>query len=348
MTRASQVVKTGATQGPGPTDWGVGLSYFSGAPEGVARGRVRGDASCLTDKEHEMTVPEIPGRRQLLALAMVAPLAGLPSPVGARAAPRDAAVPLQLAREATPEIDPRGYLVSEKLDGVRAWWDGTRLRFRSGLPVLAPHWFLSHLPAASLDGELWLGRGRFEELSGTVRRTAAVDEAWRQVRYMTFDLRGDPRPFEHRAAALAHLVAQAGRPYLQAAPQERLADRAALRRRFDEVVRSGGEGLMLHRADAHWRAGRSDALLKLKPTSDAEAMVVGHVPGQGRHQGRLGALQVRTAEGVEFLLGTGLSDAERARPPALGATVVYAYRGRTASGVPRFASFMRIRDPLRS
>ncbi len=259
-----------------------------------------------------------------------------------------AALPLQLAREAAPDLDPAGYLVSEKLDGVRACWDGSRLRFRSGLPVLAPTWFTARLPAAPLDGELWLGRGRFEELAGIVRRHAAVDAAWRQVNYVVFDLRGAAGPFEQRAAAVRQCVAEAGFAPLQAAPQRRLPDRHALRRWFDAVVHEGGEGLMLHRADAPWRAGRSDALLKLKPQSDAEAVVVAHVPGRGRHLGRLGALQVRTSDGVEFLLGTGLTDAQRAEPPPPGAAVVYTYRGRTASGVPRFASFLRVRDPLRS
>ncbi|MBL8343941.1 MAG: DNA ligase [Rubrivivax sp.] len=289
-----------------------------------------------------------PFLRQVLKATSAAALTCVGTPWGGALAAAREAPPLQLAREAPPDIDPTGYLVSEKLDGVRAWWDGTRLRFRSGLPVLAPHWFTSSLPAAPLDGELWLGRGRFEDLAGAVRRSAAVDGAWRQVKYVVFDLRGAGGPFEQRSASLSRLVAGAGFPQLMAAPQCRLADRAELRRWFDEVVREGGEGLMLHRADAAWRTGRSDALLKLKPLADAEAVVVGHVPGRGRHEGRLGALQVRTAEGVEFLLGTGLTDRQRAQPPETGATIVFTYRGRTASGVPRFASFLRARDPLRS
>ena len=288
-------------------------------------------------------------RRQFLAAAAAAPLplAGLAMPSAAHAA-AGAAMPLQLAREAPAGINPAGYLVSEKLDGVRAWWDGARLRFRSGLPVLAPHWFTSRLPAAPLDGELWLGRGRFEELSGVVRRTAAADEGWRGVSYRVFDLRGAGGPFEQRAAVLSRLVHDAAFAPLQVVEQRRVASPAALQRWFDEVIRGGGEGLMLHRAEALWQAGRSDALLKIKPQHDAEALVVGHVAGRGKHLGRLGALQVRTPQGVEFLLGTGLTDAQRARPPAVGETVVYIHRGVTRDGVPRFASFLRLRDPLRS
>jgi DNA ligase-1 len=131
---------------------------------------------------------------------------------------------------------------------------------------------------------------------------------------------------------------------LQAVEQQRLADRAGLQRRLQEVVRGGGEGLVLHRADALWQAGRSEALLKLKPLDDAEARVTAHLPGRGKHAGRLGALRVRTDDGVEFLIGTGFSDAQREHPPAVGTMVTYTHRGSTAGGVPRFASFLRVRD----
>jgi DNA ligase-1 len=287
----------------------------------------------------------MPNARRRLLLG----LAGVPAALAAW--PVHCEVAAQLARPAPPGIDPGGYLVSEKLDGVRALWDGERLRFRSGLPVIAPSWFVLKLPAVPLDGELWLGRGRFEELSGIVRRAAAIDSAWRAVRYEVFDLPGGAgaanATFEQRAERLATIVRAARFDALHAVPQRRVPDRAALQSWYDEVLRGGGEGLVLHRADAAWQSGRSDAVLKLKPVLDAEAVVVGHVPGRGRHRGRVGALQVRTAQGVEFLLGTGLTDAQRERPPAIGSTVTYSHRGLTASGVPRFASFLRLRDPLR-
>jgi DNA ligase-1 len=292
-----------------------------------------------------------PTRRTLLSLATL-PLAAAWSARRAVAARPSSAAPeappIELARPAPDDIDPAGWLVSEKLDGVRACWDGTRLRFRSGVPILAPRWFVAGMPPVPLDGELWLGRGRFESLAGTVRQAAAVDAAWREVRYEIFDLPGAVGPFAERAARLDSLVqAQRFEP-LRAVTQRRVADRAMLGRLFDDVVRGGGEGLVLHRADALWRPGRSDAVLKLKPVADAEAVVVAHVAGRGRLAGLLGALQVRTPEGVEFLLGSGLGDAERASPPPVGSIVTYAYRGRTAGGVPRFATFVRVRDPLRS
>jgi DNA ligase-1 len=255
-----------------------------------------------------------------------------------------APVPVLLARDARPDMDPRGWLVSEKLDGVRALWDGERLRFRSGRAITAPAWFTAALPQVPLDGELWGGRGRFEQLSGTVRREQPSDDAWREVRYQVFDLPEASGPFLRRAALLRHIVRQAAWPALGAVEQFELPDAAALRHRLAAVVREGGEGLMLHRADALRVAGRSDALVKLKPVQDAEAVVEAHEPGQGRHAGRLGALRVRAPDGRRFLLGTGFSDAQRERPPLPGSVVTYTYRGVTESGLPRFASFLRVRE----
>lgn len=101
---------------------------------------------------------------------------------------------------------------------------------------------------------------------------------------------------------------------------------------------------MLHRADAAWQTGRSDVLLKMKPQHDTEAVVVAHVPGKGKYEGMLGALVVETPEGRRFRLGTGFSDAQRKAPPPVGSTVTYRYRDVTANGVPRFASFLRVRE----
>ncbi|MEI8264117.1 MAG: DNA ligase [Betaproteobacteria bacterium] len=261
------------------------------------------------------------------------------------ALPRRDSAPLILATEAPPDLDPQGWLVSEKFDGARAWWDGSHLRFRSGLPIMAPAWFTAALPAQALDGELWLARGRFEELSGIVRRQQPVDADWRRVRLMVFELPNAAGTFAQRAARIQQLSAQqpVSSPW-RAVEQFALPSAASLKARLQEVVKAGGEGLMLHRADALYETGRSPALLKLKPLQDADAVVVGHQAGQGRHAGRLGALRVRTQEGREFLLGTGFSDEQRDQPPAVGTVVTFTYQGTTAQGVPRFASFLRVRS----
>ena len=254
------------------------------------------------------------------------------------------APPLLLANELRPQIDPARYLVSEKYDGVRAFWDGRILRFRSGRAVKVPAWFVVKLPPQALDGELWLARGRFEALSGIVRKTQPQDDEWRQLKYMIFELPNAPGAFVERAQRIKEIVAQAQWTQLVAVEQFRVTDRVALKRKLDEVVRRGGEGLVLHLADAPYLTGRSDVLLKLKPLQDTEAVVIEHLPGKGKYQGLMGALRVKTPEGKQFLIGTGFTDAVRKNPPPVGTTITYTYRGLTKTGLPRFASYLRVRE----
>jgi DNA ligase 1 len=254
--------------------------------------------------------------------------------------------PVLLAKNAPKGIDPTLYLVSEKLDGVRALWDGSTLRFRSGRAIAAPAWFTSKLPATALDGELWLARGQFDALSGTVRTDPPVDAQWQQVTYQVFELPQGSGTFAERAAALRSVVQTVGWPALQAVEQFAVLSPAALQAILKTITSAGGEGLMLHLANAPVATGRSDVLLKLKTVQDAEAVVIGHVPGKGKYQGMLGALHVKTANGLRFKLGTGLSDANRQNPPAIGSTVTYTYRDVTPTGKPRFASFLRLDEGI--
>lgn len=281
-----------------------------------------------------------PRRRELLlrGLGAAAVLAALP--LAAWAAPAPA---LLLAGVYRPGIPLDTYWLSEKYDGLRARWDGRRLITRGGETIAAPAWFTAGWPATPLDGELWAGRGRFEEALSIVRRQTPDDGSWRRIRFMVFDLPDHPGPFTERIAAYHGVVQQIDQAWVQAVKQERVGSHAALMTRLDRMVKDGGEGLMLHRGDAPYRAVRDDTLLKVKTHEDADARVLAQLPGQGRHEGRMGALLVETPEGIRFRLGTGFSDAQRERPPAAGEWVTYRFRGLSARGVPRFASFMRVR-----
>ena len=278
------------------------------------------------------------GRRTCLRAA----LALLPaSRIGASWAQAPA---LLLAGRYRPGIDLRDWWVSEKYDGVRAYWDGRQLRTRGGEAIAAPAWFTARWPATPLDGELWAGRGRFEQAQSAVARQQPDDAQWRGLRYMVFDLPTHPSSFDERLGELNGLVASIDETWVQAVPQRKVGSDAELQALMRQVVRGGGEGLMLHRGDSLYRAGRGDDLLKLKPHEDAEARVVDHLPGQGKYAGRLGALLVETPEGQRFALGSGLTDALRRDPPRVGSWVTYRYRGlHPGSGLPRFASFVRVR-----
>lgn len=307
----------------------------------------------MTHLTPDLTACSLP--RRTFNLRLLALLGG--AAWGAQAAAKTSAKAnpdVLLAFNAPANIDPAGYLVSEKLDGVRALWDGTALRFRSGRVIAAPTWFTAKLPATALDGELWIARGTFDTLSGIVRKTQPVDTEWQQVKYMVFELPAyenlATRPFEQRSDQLQTVVQNAAWPQLQAIEQFKVANRATLQAKLDDIVQGGGEGLVLHLASAPVMAGRSQVLLKLKPVQDAEAVVVAHVAGKGKYAGLTGALEVKTlngpSKGQRFKLGTGLSDALRKSPPAIGSTVTYSYRDLTPTGKPRFASFLRIYDDV--
>ena len=252
--------------------------------------------------------------------------------------------PVMLAGQWQDGADVSNYWVSEKLDGVRARWDGQALWSRAGNRIDAPPEFTRGWPTQPLDGELWGGRGNFDAASGIVRSHPADESGWRQLHFMVFDLPAHPGTFSQRLQALRELFAHNPSATLHLIRQQRVADGATLQQLLDSVVAKGGEGLMLHHQDNRYSATRSDGLLKLKPFDDAEARVVAHLPGKGKYAGMLGALLVEREDGVRFRIGGGFKDEQRANPPAIGSLVTYRYNGLTGNGLPRFARFLRVRE----
>ena len=253
---------------------------------------------------------------------------------------------LSLANVYREGIDVTHYWVSEKLDGVRARWDGAALYSRQGYRFNAPPWFVERFPPVPLDGELWIDRGTFESLSGIVRRHVPADDAWRPIRFMVFDLPADPQDFNGRLRRLREMFARIESPSIALIEQFRVADHIELMAMLHRVVSEGGEGLMLHDGGARYRSGRTNDLLKLKQYQDADAVVVGHLPGKGKYAGMLGSLLVEMPDGRRFRLGSGFTDDERRHPPPIGATVTYKHYGATRNGIPRFASFLRVRPDI--
>lgn len=251
--------------------------------------------------------------------------------------------PMQLAGRYHPGLRLAEWWVSEKYDGVRAWWDGHQLFTRGGHPIALPEGWTAGWPRVPMDGELWAGHGRFEQVQSAVGRQQPDAQAWQDIRFMVFDLPAHGGTFDARLQALQATLSRAGNPVLQAVPQRKLATHAQLQALLRQTVNSGGEGLMLHHGAAEHQSGRSDKLLKLKDHDDAEARVLRHIPGKGKHAGRMGALLVQTPEGKQFRLGSGFTDAQRASPPPVGSWVTYRYQGlHQGSGLPRFARFVRV------
>ena len=238
--------------------------------------------------------------------------------------------------------DVSQWMVSEKLDGVRGIWNGEKLHFRSGKLIHAPKWFTENFPPQPMDGELWMGRGTFDRLSGIVRKKIPDERDWKQVRYMLFELPESSGTFTERIQKMVELTASVKIPWLQAIPQIHLDSEEALLKMLDEIVKKGGEGLMLHRADSLYHSGRSDDLLKLKPWQDAEATVIEILPGKGKFSGMMGALLLKDKSGHIFRIGTGFSDSERRNPPPPGSVITYKFTGTSKKGLPRFAGFLRM------
>lgn len=250
---------------------------------------------------------------------------------------------LQLANRYHDQIDIAHYWVSEKFDGVRGYWDGTRMMSRQGNIIHTPPWFVDALPETPLDGELWLGRDQFDRLSGIIRRHRINEEDWRLVKYLIFDLPASQQIFDLRIEKIKSIVKQVNQSHIQRVEQFKLNDHQVLLETLDRIVKNKGEGLMLHRGASHYRNSRSDDLLKLKQSNDAEATVIEHTAGKGKYTGLLGSLLVETNDQRRFKIGTGFSDLERANPPPIGSLITYRYFGLTQKGIPRFASFLRMR-----
>jgi DNA ligase 1 len=249
------------------------------------------------------------------------------------------APPLLLAHTWETDVDLTGWWMSEKLDGVRAYWDGKSFWSRQGNAFLAPDWFTERLPDFPLDGELFGGRRAFQRTVSVVRRQDRSND-WKELAFVVFDAPSLDAPFEERLRACEQYVEDMAPPYAEWLSHERCRGVEHLREELARVEALGGEGLMLRQPGSRYEAGRSTTLYKVKSFRDDEARVVGHVAGAGRHKGRLGALEVELRNGVRFSVGTGLSDAERENPPPLGSIITFRYQELSRDGVPRFPSYV--------
>src|SRR5579859_215455 len=254
----------------------------------------------------------------------------------------DSGPPLLLAESWDNAADLSDWWMSEKLDGVRAYWDGKQFLSRQGNIYYAPDWFIEGLPALPLDGELWIDRKKFQRTVSIVRRQDKND-LWKEVRFLVFDAPAQTSAFEERVAFVKDVLASGKSKFARPHEHQLCKDLDCLRTELARIESLGGEGLMLRQPASKYVAGRSWTLLKVKNFHDAEAVVIAHQPGAGRHKGRLGALVVRLPNGKEFSVGTGFSDKERAVPPPVGQTITFRFQELSEAGIPRFPSYVGVR-----
>ncbi|OAQ23872.1 putative ATP-dependent DNA ligase, partial [Linnemannia elongata AG-77] len=255
-------------------------------------------------------------------------------------------------------IDPTGYWMAEKLDGVRAYFDGTNFYSRAGNKFYAPPFFSKHLPKNQpLDGELWLGRGRFQQCISIVKNQKAdrADE-WKEMTYLVFDAPKLDLTYEKRLDYLKSIMPTFGKdaiqssdpnaasnkvpPYARIVPVQKCLSKTHLLRELDHVQTHGGEGIMLRAPRSRYEFKRSRTLLKVKTFFDEEAIVVGIVKGSGKNSHRMGHLEVKTPDGRLFSVGSGFTDAQRDKPPKVGTVITYKFQELSNKLNPRFPTFI--------
>jgi DNA ligase-1 len=248
-----------------------------------------------------------------------------------------------LAQVFDSNIDVTQYWKSEKLDGIRAFWDGKTLLTRKGNKITAPRWFIDKLPNIPLEGELWAGRGNFHLVQQTVLDTSPNDESWRAIKLMLFDMPQAEGTYQQRYASIKELVNELCHSHIDYVEHQPIENELELLKELDAIDGASGEGLMLRKFTSSYHAGRSDGLVKLKKYQDAEARVIGYKLGNGKYKGKMGSLLVQLESGKQFFIGSGFSDGQRDDPPHIGSIITFRYNGYTHKGVPKFARYLRER-----
>lgn len=259
---------------------------------------------------------------------------------------------LILLKEYQSNLAVKGWLMSEKLDGMRAYWDGEQLLTRNGHLIHAPEWFINDFPPFELDGELWIARDQFQKVVSIVRKKQP-DAGWRMVTYQIFEAPNQSGGLLKRLSVLQRYVDEIPVSHLKLIKQTVIKDPAEIQVALQKVLALKGEGLVLRRGVREYHTGRSRDAVKVKWKQDAECVVVGYTEGKGKYVGQVGALKcqlmvnhfpaLKTAAERIIKIGSGLSDALRKTPPLLGTVVTFQYIGLTQKGLPRFPSFLRVR-----
>ncbi|HEC1735907.1 TPA: DNA ligase [Campylobacter coli] len=244
-----------------------------------------------------------------------------------------------------------GYLMSEKLDGVRGIWEAGKFKTRQDNPIHTPSYFTYNFPSFKLDGELWIARAKFDEVSALIRSDNLDSSLWKSVTYNVFDVPNaceefklTPCTLSNRLKVLERYLQQNPNPYIKIIKQIPIKDQEHLKEFYKDIIFSKGEGVVIRKDLAPYEKGRSKNALKLKPYEDAECKVIAYIEGKGKFQGKIGALLCQMPNDRVIKIGSGLKDKDRENPPKIGSIVTYKFNGLTKNSLPRFPVFLHIRD----
>lgn len=232
------------------------------------------------------------------------------------------------------------WLMSEKLDGIRGYWDGKILKTRGDKKINAPKWFIKDFPPFEIDGELWTKRDDFENIQSIVM-DKNPSKNWENITYNIFEVPNAKGDFIQRLQKLKNWLEKNPNRYIKIIPQEEVKSKENLDNFFNKIISKKGEGVILKDPKKKYFTGRSPFILKLKKALDMEGVVIGINISQKTKV--LKSLKVKLENGVVFNLGTGFTKKQRENPPKIGEIVTFRYFGFTKKGKPKFASFLHIR-----
>ncbi|MCK5854058.1 MAG: DNA ligase [Sulfurovaceae bacterium] len=250
---------------------------------------------------------------------------------------------LLLLKSYRDDINVTNWLMSEKLDGVRAYWDGKRLISRNGKEFASPKWFTKDFPPFEIDGELWTSRNDFENIISIVNRHTPHEE-WRDISYQIFELPHQKGGLLKRLEVLHLWLKQNPNSIIKIIPQTLCRDSKHLKAQLKIIESKKGEGLVVREPNTPYIGKRSSTSLKVKSSKDDECVVTGYKKGRGKIKGLVGALICKWRDNKVLNIGSGLSMEERRNPPKIGSEITFKYNGLTRYGNPKFPVFLRVRS----
>jgi len=249
---------------------------------------------------------------------------------------------LLLLKSYNTDVNVTNWLMSEKLDGVRGYWNGEELVSRSGKAFAVPSWFTKDFPPFEIDGELWTKRGDFEHVISVVNKHEA-HEGWREITYNIFEVPNQKGGLLKRLEVLEKWLERHPNGFIKIIPQTPCKGSEHLKQELKRVETLGAEGLVVRNPKALYIDKRTSEALKVKSFQDDECVVVGYTKGHGKFEGLVGALKCAW-QGRVLKIGSGLSLEDRKSPPAVDVNVTFKYNGLTRKGNPKFPVFLRVRE----
>lgn len=238
--------------------------------------------------------------------------------------------------------NPQAYLYSEKLDGVRAYWDGKHLYSKGGKLLNPPSFFTQNFPPFPIEGELWSKRGDFENIVSIVK-SSKKPQNWNNLKFYIFEVPMQNGGILQRLEVLHTYLLSHPAPFIVIIPQIQVKNLSSLQNILKDITQSGGEGIVVRKKDAPYYVGRNKNAMKLKLYQDRECQIVSYIKGRGKFKDQVGSIVCLDGD-IKFKIGSGMSDDFRKNPPKIGTIITYKYFGLTKNNLPKFPIFLRIRS----